>query len=295
MRRYLYAFLPLWILLGATFLGCIAGFFIVQGLGDDYALRKMIKKSTQFFLALSIFPFMAWLKFSKVDLGFAPRPLFLKQLLKGFGLGFMTLIPVFIFLTVVKINVLDVSQPWTGFWIGKKLLVELLLALLIGFFEESLWRGLFLRILVKHLPLVSSILISAFYFASLHFLDSKTVIPVADMTILSGFQLLGEAIQSMFNPDILPAFFSLLMVGIYLGMLRTQFKDSLGLCIGCHASWVWQIKLNKSFFNTDFTNPYAYLVSTYDGVIGPLVTGWLILAVTVFLVYRQLKKAVGEF
>ncbi|NOT83765.1 MAG: CPBP family intramembrane metalloprotease [Methylococcaceae bacterium] len=288
MRRYFYALVPLLVLLGATFLACIASYFIVQHFGDDYPFRKIIKKSTLFFLALSIFPIMAVLKLNKADLGFAPRPIFFKQLLTGFGLGFLTLIPVIILLTALGINIIDESQPWTGFWIGKKLLIELFLALLIGFFEESLFRGLFLRGLAKHLPLAAAILLSALYYASLHFLDSKTLIPTQELTVFSGFKLLGEAVVNIFNPDILPAFFAILMVGICLGLLRTQVKQSLGYCIGCHASWVWQIKLNKSFFNTDFSNPYAYLVSAYDGVVGPLVAGWLLLVVVLYSVYRRL-------
>lgn len=287
MKRYLYALLPLGVILGATFLACIASYFIMSGLGDEYPLHKMIKKSTQFFLVLSLWPMMRLLKLNKADLGFASRPLFFKQLLKGFGLGFITLIPVFVVLTMLKINVVDESQPWTAFWIAKKLVLELLLALLIGFFEESLFRGLFLKGMAKHLPLAAAVLTSAFYYASLHFLDSKTPVPFAELNILSGFGLLGEAVLNLVQPDRLPAFFALLMVGIYLGLLRTQATSNLGVCIGCHASWVWQIKLNKSFFNTDFSNAYAYLVSTYDGVVGWLVTGWLLLAVVGLMAYRH--------
>ncbi len=154
---------------------------------------------------------------------------------------------------------------------------------MIGFFEETLFRGLFLKGLAKNLPVVIAIVISAFYFAALHFLNSKTEIPLRYLTVFSGFQLLREALLDMFNPAILQQFFALMMTGIFLAMLRTQFQQSLGLCIGCHAGWVWLIKLDKDFFNTDFTNPSATLVSSYDGVIGPLVTGWLLLAVLAYV------------
>jgi len=93
----------------------------------------------------------------------------------------------------------------------------------------------------------------------------------------------------LLNPNILSAFFALLMVGIFLAVLRTQVKASLGLCIGCHTCWVWQIKMSKSLFNTDFSSEYLYLVSSYDGVIGPLVTGWLLLAITGYFVYQRIN------
>ncbi|MFZ2312129.1 MAG: CPBP family intramembrane glutamate endopeptidase, partial [Methylobacter sp.] len=82
---------------------------------------------------------------------------------------------------------------------------------------------------------------------------------------------------------------ALLMVGIFLGVLRAQVKESLGLCIGCHTCWVWQIKMSKSLFNTDFNSEYLYLVSSYDGVVGPLVTVWLILAVGSYFVYKKVQ------
>ena len=72
-----------------------------------FPFRKIISKSTQLFLVLSIFPAMAYLKINREELGFASRPVFLKQLLQGFGLGFMTLMPVFIVQYVLKINVID--------------------------------------------------------------------------------------------------------------------------------------------------------------------------------------------
>ncbi|MDD1618555.1 MAG: CPBP family intramembrane metalloprotease domain-containing protein, partial [Methylococcaceae bacterium] len=128
------------------------------------------------------------------------------------------------------------------------------------------------------------------YFAALHFLDSKTEISRQQLNVFSGFILLGEAIENVLNPKNASAFFSLLMVGAFLAVLRTQVKESLGLCIGCHAGWVWQIKVSGSLFNTDYSSEYLYLVSSYNYVVGPLVTGWLFLAVAGYFVYQQIYK-----
>jgi hypothetical protein len=136
-----------------------------------------------------------------------------------------------------------------------------------------------------------AILMTSIYYAGLHFLSIKTDLPVQDINLFSGFKLLGEAVGNLVNPQNLPAFFALLMVGVFLGVLRTQVNTSLGLCIGCHTCWVWQIKMNKKLFNTDFSSQYHYLVSTYDGVIGPLVTGWLMMAIAGYFFYKQMNKA----
>jgi membrane protease YdiL (CAAX protease family) len=233
---------------------------------------------------------MVYLKINKKELGLAPRSVFLKQLLQGFGLGFITLMPVFIVLYMLRINVLDEKQLWTAGLLARYMVINLLIALLISLIEESLFRGIMLTSLSKKLPVMAAIIISSTYYAALHFFSSKTDIPVQDIRLFSGFKLLGEAFGNLMNPEILSAFFALLMVGIFLGVLRTQVKVSLGLCIGCHTCWVWQIKMSKKLFNTDFSSDYLYLVSSYDGVIGPLVTGWLMLAIAGYFVYQRINK-----
>ncbi|MDD1638197.1 MAG: CPBP family intramembrane metalloprotease [Methylococcaceae bacterium] len=291
MKRYIaYSLAPLLILLAIVSTACLLGYPVTLVLGDPSILRKIIHRLTQIFLVLSIFPAMAYLKLKKEDLGFTAKSVFLKQLQQGFGIGLVTLMPIFIILYVLGVNVADTSQPWTVGFMAEKMIMSLLLALLIGVVEESVFRGMLLAGLKKNMPVFAAILISSAYFAALHFLDSKTEIPRQQLNVFSGFILLGEAIENVLNPKNASAFFSLLMVGAFLAVLRTQIKESLGLCIGCHAGWVWQIKVSGSLFNTDYSSEYLYLVSSYNYVVGPLVTGWLFLAVAGYFVYQQIYK-----
>ncbi len=281
--------MPFLVLLAAASLACIVGYFIFLGIEGYFPLSKIITKSTQLFLVLSIFPAMAYMKFNKSDLGFATRPIFLKQVLQGFGLGIVTLMPVFITLYILGINVVDPSQPWTIGFIAQKTILSLLLALLIAVFEESVFRGVLLAALKKNMPVIAAILISSAYYAALHFLDSKTEIPKQQVDLFSGFTLLGEALANVLDPLNASALLSLLVVGAFLAVLRTQVKESLGLCIGCHAGWVWQIKMNGSLFNPDSTSEYLYLVSSYNHVVGPLVTGWLGFAILGYFAYKKFQ------
>lgn len=288
MKRYLVNLIvPLLILLAATSTACALGYLIALGLGDQSMLRKLIIRLTQISLLLSIFPAMAYLKFKKEELGFTARPVFIKQLAQGFGLGLVTLMPIFIMLYILGINIIDEAQPWTIGLAAKKTFISLLLASLIAMVEESVFRGMLLAGLKKNLPVVAAVLISSTYFAALHFLDSKTEIPQQEFDLLSGFILLGEAFANVFNPQNTSAFFSLLAVGTFLAVLRTQVKESLGLCIGCHAGWVWQIKMSGSLFNTNFSSEYLYLVSSYNYVVGPLVTGWLSFAIVGYFFIKR--------
>ena len=291
MKQYIaYSIAPLLVLLAIVSTACLLGYPVTLVLGDPSILRKIIHRLTQIFMVLSIFPAMAYLKLKKEDLGFTAKSVFLKQLQQGFGIGLVTLMPIFIILYVLGVNVADTSQPWTVGFMAEKMIMSLLLALLIGVVEESVFRGMLLAGLKKNMPVFAAILISSAYFAALHFLDSKTEIPRQQLNVFSGFILLGEAIENVLNPKNASAFFSLLMVGAFLAVLRTQIKESLGLCIGCHAGWVWQIKVSGSLFNTDYSSEYLYLVSSYNYVVGPLVTGWLFLAVAGYFVYQQIYK-----
>jgi hypothetical protein len=67
-------------------------------------------------------------------------------------------------------------------------------------------------------------------------------------------------------------------------------KEGLGLCIGCHASWVWLIKMNGSVFNANYGSEYIYLISSYNNVVGPLVTGWLGFAIICYFAYKKVVK-----
>jgi membrane protease YdiL (CAAX protease family) len=287
MRALIYSLIPLLVLLIAISLACLLGYFIVLGIGEPIPLRKIISKITQLLLILSIFPTMKMLRIDKTQLGFAKRSVFVKQLAQGFGLGLVTLIPVFLALYALGVTVVDDAKPWTVEFIGKKMLVSLILALVISLIEEPLFRGILISGLRKKLSLYSAILVSALYYAGLHFLNSSIEIPQEAIHLFSGFTLLADALAHLFRPEIISAFIALVMVGVFLALIRTQLHTSLGLCIGCHTCWVWQIKMNKSLFNTDFNSNYAYLVSHYDGVIGPLVSGWLLLAVLAFWAYQK--------
>ncbi|NOT12909.1 MAG: CPBP family intramembrane metalloprotease [Methylococcaceae bacterium] len=287
MRYLIYPLVPFLVLLTAVSLACILAYFVMLGIGDHFPLRKIISKSSQILLVLSIFPAMKILNINRTQLGFAEKPLFLKQLLQGFVLGFFTLIPVFIVLYVLKINVIDDAQQWTASLVAKKMLIALFFALIISLIEEPLFRGILITGLNKKLPVIAAILISSIYYAGLHFLDSHIEIPYQNITWFSGFTLMSDAFTGLLNPEFVSTFLALFMVGIFLAGVRTQIKSSLGLCIGCHTCWVWQIKMSKSLFNTDFNSPYAFLVSHYDGVIGPLVTGWLMLALVFFWLFRK--------
>ncbi len=282
IRLISYALLPLiWLLLLAS-LACVLGYGLLQLAGDVLPLAKTITKTTQILLLLGIFPLKKWLQLSWSDLGFAPSGVFFKQLGQGLVLSFLTLLPVLLTLIMLDVHVWDDSRVWTVGKLTQKMGLVLLLSLLIGISEETLYRGLLLTSLQRKIGGMAAIILGSLYFAALHFLKTKATIGYADMHIGSGFQLMAKAFGNWLNPEISGAFIALFVVGFFLALLRSRAPRSLGLCIGCHAGWVWQIMLSKSLFNVNPQADYLYLVNTYyDGVVGPLVSVWLVIALAV--------------
>ena len=290
MNYLRYSLTPLALLIFLALISCVLSYVILMLAGDILALRKLVSKGTLIFLILSLFPLRRYLALSWGEIGFASKGVFFKQLLLGVGLGFLTLMPILLLLYCLDVHVIDATRTWTSSKIAERVSIALLLALLISFAEEPLFRGLLLISLRKKMLTTAAIFISATYYSALHFLKSSTSIPYEAIQFNSSFKLLGEAFSNWLNPDILSAFIALFMVGAFLAVIRTQIKQSLGLCIGYHAGWVWLIKTSKDFFNTNHQSEYLYLVSSYDGVVGPLVSGWMLLSIIIYLGYPLFKK-----
>jgi len=289
MTGWLVALLPLGWLLILAMCASLLGFGLLQLLGDVLPLHKVISKLTLILLLLGVFPLRKMLRLSWADLGFAPLPQFFRQMGLGLLLALATLLPVLLTLYALEVHVWDESRNWTVTKVAGRFGLGLFLALLIGVGEELLFRGMLLSILRRHLPLFTAIGLSSLYYAALHFLKSKTPIPYDQQTISSGFELMAEAFANWLNPEILSALIALFMVGTFLAVIRTRMPQSLGLCIGCHAGWVWQIKLSKDVCNVNPHSDYLYLVSSYDGVIGPLVSVWLAAAILFWIKLKPIN------
>ncbi len=290
MKYLFYALIPAAILTALTLIACILSYGILQLMGDILPLHKLISKGTQVLLVLvCLFPLRAYLKLSWTDLGFARKAVFFKQLVLGLGLGLLTLLPVLGMLYALDVHIIDETKHWTAGYFLERLLISLLLALLISSVEEPLFRGILLTGLRKKIGIGLAIFLSASYYSGLHFLKNKTPITYEEIEFSTSFELLVQAFANLLNPEILSAFIGLLMVGFFLAMIRVKIKNSLGLCIGYHTGWVWLIKMSKDGLNTNYNSEYLYLVSHYDGVVGLLVSVWMIFLIGGYLIISKNK------
>lgn len=294
MHSFFIPLIPAALLLLAISIAGVLSFLIVSVIGDALPLGKVLSKSTLILLVLSIYPIMVWLHLKKQDIGLTnDKKSFFKQVAKGLFLGILILTPIIISLYCLDLWYYDIHKNWTAPKIIAKVLGLLLIALLISVPEELIFRGILLTGLRKKIGVVLSISLSAFYYAGLHFLRSKTEIPLSELSIMSGYLIAAESFNNLLKLSNLSAFIALFTVGTFLACVRIRLPSSLGLCIGIHAGWVFTIKLTSAFLDKNYASDLRFLVSTYDGIIGPLVSIWLIL-LTAFFLWRFKHNKLGS-
>ena len=291
IKKIYYSLVPLLILLFFAALASVFSYIVLMIVGDVLSIRKLVSKAAQIFLLLSIFPLRYYLRLSWADIGFSGQTVFFKQIKKGMLLGLVTLMPVMIVLYWLDISVIDQTREYTVSAVLTRVSLALLLATLISVGEEPIFSGILLAGLRKKMAVGSAVLLSASYYSAFHFVKTKTDVPYEQLNLGSGFQLMAEAFSNLLNPEILSAFIALLVVGVFLATIRTQIASSIGICIGCHAAWVWQIKVGKDYFNTNVDSEYYYLVSSYyDGVVGYLVAGWLSFILVTYFIWKKYSR-----
>jgi len=201
--------------------------------------------------------------------------------LKTLGLGFATGAAV-LFLVELCVSGLGMRQPDPDLANGTPALLlailkALLTAITVAVSEEVIYRGAIYTGLARYRTPLTALFISALFYSAVHFIDIQPLAAGTAVTWLTGPGLLTGAFYQFTDPFIIDASFSLILLGIFFGLLR-RYTGNILMCIGAHAGIV---TINKIFsYLTDYQagTPYAYLVNAYDHQTGLLASCWLALA-----------------
>ncbi len=132
------------------------------------------------------------------------------------------------------------------------LISSLITGMAVGFLEEFVFRGALHAVMAKVLkpwPLLISI---AVFFAIVHFLQPPHNLQMPEVTMGTGFWILGKIFGQFGNPYFLAAEFAVLFaIGWVLGWVRMK-TASLWLGIGLHAGWVFGVKVLSSLTSRNF-------------------------------------------
>lgn len=257
--------------------------FILSGAPDISFFRSLVSRGGQAILLIGLFPLSRWLGFSWRVFGF--RKSFPHQLAIGFCLGAIMLGLHVTGLLALGIRYVD----------GDKLAhTDLLpvfakaaaIGIAVALMEETLFRGALLGIVRWMSGPILAVIVSAAFYAALHFIGTYWTTDLALVGWDTGFRISLDGFSHLANapPDSLLALF---LAGLLLGVIRAFIPGSLGYCVGIHAGWVFIIKSAKPLTRFVPESSYAGLVGSYDRFVGFLSSGWITLLVVLLLVYFQ--------
>ena len=178
-----------------------------------------------------LWPFLRWLRVKGPrDLGLEANRRWLRDLIVGFLLSSVPVIVCEFFL--VQRGLYSMRA---GGWLAIPPLIAT--ALVVPLIEETLFRGLFLGVLLRGLRPWPANLLSAAIFSIVHFLKAPDQ-TTTTVRWFSGFVSLSHSFDQFREPMlVLGGFTTLFAIGIILGHARLHTR-SLWLPIGLHAGWI---------------------------------------------------------
>ena len=265
------------VLLGSTLAATLQEFL-------SYPFDRVLTRSVLLVLLILLIPL--WKMVSKETSGLIFGDFSFRQFLQSFLIGlFILAIPVVVLLLLeVRLVVLDLQISFLS--ILGILLVGIVLACLIGLFEEILFRGFLYGSLMKRVGGLIATLISSALYSSVHFLK-----PTGELELpvnwLAGFIYLEQSIGNMIllHQD-WDARLSLMILGCFFCLVRERFN--LFCCIGLHAAFVVGIAISRQLTTVNLDSQFLGLISSYNEIIGQLVSFWLLLLV--YAMYRSKRN-----
>ena len=213
----------------------------------------------------------------RASLGYGvARPMFLREMALGLGLGVLTMAAVVGFMTALGLLDWSAAERITAGAVVDVVLLRLLSGLATAFIEETFLRGAMLTGILRESGAAAAVLLTALVYAATHFFASFKI-PAAEVTPSSGMVLLSGTLHLFAHPSgIADAFCCLFAVGVVLGTLRVV-TGNIAAGMGLHAGWVWVMLVAHEVTRPRRDAPLSFLLSRFDGFVGWLVFAWTVL------------------
>lgn len=198
-----------------------------------------------------------------------------REMASGLLIGFCSLALVAGIVLACGARTLNFDHPASN--IAETLARTALIALLVAFLEELLFRGAIFGGLLRVHRIVPALALSSAIYAIVHFF-SKPPSPEA-IDWASGFASLPRMMRGFGDWELLlPGFFNLLLAGIVLA-LGCWMTGTLYFSIGLHAGWIFWLKF-YGYLTRGRPEGMAWLWGT-----GKLIDGWLVTLVLAGLLF----------
>ena len=266
-------------LLGAAYLAVaiLSGSLLAWAVHDllPYTHEKVLSRSVLLFAALGLVPLWRLLGLNRETIGLVGFRG--AEMVRSFLVGLLVIAPVVLFFWVVGYRMLVPEDQLAEINIAATIGIVFGSAVLVGLFEEVLFRGVVLAAIEIRWGFWAAAGGSSFVYALVHFLDVDMVLAPS---WYAGFVYLGQSMASLAQPaGYWDSFVSLFLLGILFCVVRS--KLSLWWCIGFHAAWVFAIRIQSAVTDRDPVNPFLPIISDYDHFVGHLVSGWLLFLLVV--------------
>ncbi len=177
----------------------------------------------------------------------------------GLGLGIGSMLMVYLLGVVLGVFVWDTHGKTVSYLI-RKTLQALAGGLVVGIFEEILFRGFIHAALRKSFGVVAAVISGSFFFSIVHFM--RPVDPEVINQWYSGF-LLFQNLFARAGDTFFQEASTLFCMGLVLSVLCHWMK-SIYVAIGLHAGWVWVMMLFRLF--TDNQKNLVWLYGTSEWI-----------------------------
>ncbi len=220
--------------------------------------------------------------YSRQAFGFnGPFNNFLKHMLQGVFAGI--LIIAFLKLIFILLGIHQIKPNLDYFWSNLFLIFfkAILAGLLVGFIEESIFRGALFSGLYKKTSALIAVSLTSLVYAAVHFLKYRALPEGTEITWLTGLEMLPDAFFKFSYPNIIDHFLTLLTLGILLAMIRIR-NGNIAMCIGVHAGIVMTMKVTGRFSDYTPGSQFDFLVNWVDHTLGYLSFAWLLVLTIVY-------------
>lgn len=232
----------------------------------------------------------------RASLGYGlPRRQFFAEAGIGLALGVATMLPIVLVMIALDLRVLREGVTLDVATFANLALKGLTSGIAVALIEETFLRGAMHSGIQRESGARLAVLLTALVYSATHFIG-KYRIPADQVGPGSGLDLLAGSLAKFGDPAAMAdAFLCLFAVGVLLGMVRT-LTGNIAACIGLHAGWVWVITFVRETSLRDESSPLAFLLSTFDGMVGWLVLGWtLVIGGALWWFYRRRGRRAAPF
>ncbi|MFB1490436.1 MULTISPECIES: lysostaphin resistance A-like protein [unclassified Thiocapsa] len=244
--------------------------------------QRVMGRLAQIFILLGLWPFLKRLQLAnRTALGYGiPKPVFRRALALGWVEGVAILAVLAAMLVALDVRLPDADlELWP--YLAKKALQALIGGLLIGVLEETFFRGALYTAIRRRDGVASAVVWTAFLYMLVHFMKPSALPEGVLFDWAGALQMFGAVFIDVFQWKHLSSMAALFMVGVFLALVR-EHTGHIAWGIGLHAGWVFVIQVTRRMTDGNPEAPAAFLVGSYDGIIGWLAAVWIGLLALLF-------------